>query len=316
MYRIGVDLGGTNIVVGLVDGDMKICDSLSAKTNLPRSAEEIIGDIGKLCNDIIEKNKLDLSEVLSVGVGVPGTANQQTGIVEYANNLGFDMVPFVSLLQKYIKLPIFMDNDANAAAWGEYKAGRYNTDSFVMVTLGTGVGGGVVTGGKLVKGCNFAAGELGHMTIDFNGIPCNCGRVGCFEAYGSATALIEQTKLAMINATDKDTALWELCGNDIGRIEAKHVFDAVALKDEMGIKLLDNYTTYLAEGLSNIINMLQPEYLAIGGGVSKAGEVLLNPVREKTKKLIYSRNSAVNTKILAAKYDNDAGVIGAALLEA
>ncbi|MCQ2538142.1 MAG: ROK family protein [Lachnospiraceae bacterium] len=316
MYRIGVDLGGTNIVVGLVDQDMKICDTKSCKTNLPRSAEAIVADIGMLCKEIMKQNRLELSDIASVGVGVPGTANQETGIIEYANNLGFDMVPFVDMLKKHINLPIYMDNDANAAAWGEYKAGKYDSDSFVMVTLGTGVGGGVVVGGKLVRGCNYAAGELGHTTIDFNGVPCNCGRTGCFEAYGSATALIQQTKAALTAATDADTVLWELCDNDISKIEAKHVFDAVAKKDELGLKLLDNYTTYLAEGLANIINIFQPAVLTIGGGVSKAGDTLLNPVREKTAKLIYSRNAKVNTKIIAAKYDNDAGIIGAALLEA
>lgn len=313
MYRIGVDLGGTNIVVGLVNDEMKITATKSVKTNLPRSAEEIVKDIGMLCRDILKENGLSEKDVASVGAGVPGTANKATGIVEYANNLGFENVPFVELMKKEISCPVYMDNDANAAAWGEYKAGRYDTDSFIMVTLGTGVGGGVIINRKMLTGCNYAAGELGHTTIDFNGIPCNCGRVGCFEVYGSATALIGQAKEAMLK--DDATILWKLCDGNINKIEAKHVFDAVKAGDALGKQLLDTYTTYLAEGFANIINAFQPSVMAVGGGVSRAGEVLLAPVREKTKKLIYSINAKTNTEIIAAKFDNDAGIIGAALLE-
>ncbi len=313
MYRIGVDLGGTNIVVGLVSEDMKIADTKGVKTNLPRSAEDIIRDIGKLCREIVSENGLTWKDIKSVGAGVPGTANKGTGIVEYANNLGFENVPFVDLMRKEISCPVYMDNDANAAAWGEYKAGKYDTDSFIMVTLGTGIGGGVIINGKILTGCNYAAGELGHTTINFSGIPCNCGRTGCFEVYGSATALIGQTKEAMLK--DENTILWKLCDGNINNLEAKHVFDAVSQDDACGIKLLDTYTTYLAEGLANIINAFQPSILTVGGGVSRAGEVLLAPVREKTKKLIYSINAKVNTRITAAKFDNDAGIIGAALLE-
>lgn len=314
MYRIGVDLGGTNIVVGLVNEKMIIADSLSVKTNLPKSAEEIVGDIGKLCRDIIKKNGLRQIDIESVGVGVPGTANQKTGILEYANNLGFNNVPFVELMKKEIDIPVRMDNDANAAAWGEYKAGGYECESFVLITIGTGIGGGVILDGKLLRGVNYAAGELGHTTINFSGKPCNCGRTGCFEVYGSATALIEQTREAMKKQNTDSSLLFELCGNSLEKIEAKHVFDAVKRNDGLAKQLLDTYTTYLSEGIANIINIFQPEILCIGGGVSKAGDLLLNPVKEKTGKAIYSINANVNTRITIAKHDNDAGIIGAALL--
>ncbi len=310
-------MGGTNIVVGLVDESMKIVDTLSCKTNLPRSAESIIDDIATLCKNIAAGNGLKNEDISSVGVGVPGSANQDTGCVEYANNLGFDNVPFVKMLSEKIPWPVFMDNDANAAAWGEYKAGGYDVDSFIMVTLGTGVGGGVISNGKILRGINYAAGELGHITINFQGKSCTCGRVGCFEAYASATALIKQTRFALEyelagEGKKHKSILWKLCDNDLNKIEAKSVFDALASNDLLAKKLLDDY---LAEGISNIINIFQPAILAIGGGVSKAGDVLLNPLKEKTSKLIYSRNSAVNTEILIAKHDNDAGIIGAALLE-
>ncbi len=319
MMRIGIDLGGTNITAGLVDENKKIVMEKSVKTALPRSAESIALDMGHLCDELLKESNLTYDDIESVGAGVPGTVNMETGVVEYANNLGFDNVPFSSMLKQYIKCPVRMDNDANCAAWGEYKAGNYKQDSFILITLGTGIGGGIILDGKLLHGVNYAGGELGHMTINFNGRPCNCGRTGCFEVYGSASALIEQTRDAM--AFDKvsehayeRSALWEICGGNINKIEAKHVFDAVKLGDDLATQLLDEYTTYLSEGIANIINAFQPAVLCIGGGVSKAGNLLLDPIRKKTRKLIYSRNSAVNTEIRLAEYDNDAGIIGAALL--
>ncbi len=319
MARLGIDLGGTNIVVGLVDDDCSIKDRISCKTALPRSAESIAEDMGRLCQEIIKRNGLQNKDIEAVGAGIPGTVNKKTGIVEYANNLGFENVPLAAMLKKYIDIPLFMDNDANAAAWGEYKAGGYKEDSFVLITLGTGIGGGVILDGKLLHGINYAGGELGHTTINFKGRPCNCGRTGCFEVYGSASALIEQTRDAMAFDRVSDhlyekSVLWTLCGGNIDNIEAKSVFDAVSQGDELANILLDEYTTYLSEGIANIINIFQPAVFCIGGGVSKAGKTLLDPLKKKTAKLIYSRNSAVNTEITLARFDNDAGIIGAALL--
>lgn len=312
MYRIGIDLGGTNIVTGLVNEAMEISDRVSVKTALPRSAESMIEDMGKMVEELLERNGLSRADIEAVGIGVPGTTNGATGRVEYANNLGFVDVPIVEMLENRVHIPVFFDNDANVAAWGEYMTGNYEEDSFIMVTLGTGVGGGIVLDGKLWTGINFAGAELGHTTINYAGIPCNCGRIGCFEAYGSATALIEQAQQKMIS--DPDTILWKLCDNDPSKVEAKTVFDGVKAQDEACLELLDTYTTYLAEGIANIINIFQPAYLSIGGGVSKAGETLLEPLRKKVARRIYSRYSKRNTEIILAKLDNDAGVIGAALL--
>ena len=312
MYRIGIDLGGTNIVTGLVNEAMEITDRVSVKTALPRSAESMIEDMGKMVEELLDRNGLSRADIEAVGIGVPGTTNGATGRVEYANNLGFVDVPIVEMLENRVHIPVFFDNDANVAAWGEYMTGNYEEDSFIMVTLGTGVGGGIVLDGKLWTGINFAGAELGHTTINYAGIPCNCGRIGCFEAYGSATALIEQAQQKMIS--EPDTILWKLCDNDPSKVEAKTVFDGVKAGDAACIELLDTYTTYLAEGIANIINIFQPAYLSIGGGVSKAGEALLEPLRKKVARRIYSRYSKRNTEIILAKLDNDAGVIGAALL--
>ena len=320
MFRIGVDLGGTNIAAGLVDEQFRIVDRESVKTNVPRPAESIIRDIARLVNILCDRNKLGQENIESVGVGVPGTINEDTGYVEYSNNIRFEKVPFIELLSGLISIPVCFGNDANAAALGEYYGGRYNVKSFVMITLGTGIGSGIILDGRLIKGINFAASELGHTVIKMGGEPCTCGRRGCFEAYASATALIRDTRRRMTseeyfggNAAGK-TVLWDLCGKDADNIEAKHVFDAVKLGDELANELFSDYTDYLAEGIANIINILQPELVCIGGGVSKAGEMLLTPVKEKVARLIFSKNSAKNTEIELARLDNDAGIIGAAML--
>lgn len=313
MYRIGIDLGGTFIAAGLVDESLRIIDKESVRTNVPRPMEAIADDMAALVRELLARNGLRREDLAAVGVGVPGTANRENGHLEDANNLGFDDEPFVSVLEERLGLPVRFGNDANAAAWGEYRAGGRREDSFVMMTIGTGIGGGVILNGKLWDGINGAAAEFGHMTIRYDGVPCTCGRRGCFEAYASATALIRQIRERM--ETDRETLLWKLCGGDAGRVEARTVFDGAAAGDAACAALLDAYTTYLAEGTANIINLFQPAFLCVGGGVSRAGEALLTPLREKTAQRIYSQNAKRNTQIILAQLDNDAGIIGAALLE-
>ena len=312
MYRIGIDLGGTNIVAGLVDGQYKIVEKISVKTNVPRSVESIAEDMVHMVRELTERNGLKAGDLVSVGVGVPCTANPENGHMEDANNLGFDDVPFLTLLAERLTVPVYFDNDANVAAWGEYIAGDYPEDSFVMATIGTGIGGGIILNGKLWPGINGAAAEFGHMTIDHRGIPCNCGRRGCFEAMASANALIGQAVAAM--EAHPESLLWNLCGDDASKVEAKTVFDGAAAGDPVSREVLDTYLTYLAEGMTNIINIFQPAVLCVGGGVSRAGDALLLPLRERIAGRIYSQNAKRNTKVVLAKLDNDAGVLGAALL--
>lgn len=299
MYRIGIDLGGTNTAAGLVDAKGRIVDRESVKTNLPTTPERIVGDMIVLCRKLMERNGLQNQDVCSVGVGVPCTANKQNGCMEDADHLGFSAGPLVAPLQEALGLPVYIENDANAAAWGEYRAGQYEADSFLLVTLGTGVGGGIILGGKLITGVNNAAGELGHMTIHMDGEPCGCGKYGCFESYGSASALIRHAR--------------EATGEQI--TEAKEVFDRAAAGEQVCIRLLDTYTTHLAVGLANLINIFGPAYICIGGGVSAAGDVLLEPVREKTYAMMYAKAAQRKPQIILAKLCNDAGILGAAWLE-
>lgn len=312
MYRIGIDLGGTNTVAGLVDENAQILDRASEKTNLPTTIERIVQSILRLTTTLLQRNALALDQIASMGVGVPCTANKESGCMEDAQHLGFSSGQLVQPLRQALHIPVYIENDANAAAWGEYLGGHYDTDSFFLVTLGTGIGGGIISGGELCPGVNHAAGELGHMSIDLHGNPCVCGRRGCFETYASATALIAQAKAAMKH--DTSTALWQLCGGDIEKIEAKTVFSAALQKDVLSEKLIDQYTTYLAEGLTNIINILAPAYLCIGGGVSHAGEQLLSPVTEKIYARMYAKTGCIKPRIILARLHNDAGILGAALL--
>lgn len=300
MYRIGIDLGGTNTAAGLVDEKGTIIDRASVKTDLPTNPERIIGSIVQLTAMLLERNGLSKADVRSVGVGVPCTANTQTGWMQDADHLGFPGGPLAEPLEAALGLPVAIGNDADAAALGEFQGGGYAGNSFVLVTLGTGIGGGIILNGRLYTSINNAAGELGHMTVHMDGEPCCCGRRGCFEAYGSASALIRQA----CQATGEDIT------------EAKTVFDRAAAGDEACVSVLDRYTTYLAEGFANIINIFGPDYLCIGGGVSAAGDALLEPVQRKTYEKVFAKNAKKNTQIILAKLHNDAGILGAALLEA
>ncbi|MBE6975086.1 MAG: ROK family protein [Ruminococcaceae bacterium] len=298
MYRIGIDLGGTNIAAGLVDENGAIVDRAAVKTNLPTDPDRIVRNMAHLTRTLMERNGLRNGQIHSVGVGVPCTADLQNGWMRDADHLGFSSAPLKAPLEKALGLPVRMANDADAAALGEFRGGGYEGTSFVLVTLGTGIGGGIILNGQLYTGINNAAGELGHMTIHMDGQPCGCGRKGCFEAYGSATALIRQAC-----AATRDTVT-----------EAKTVFDRAAAGEQAYISVLDRYTAYLAEGFANIINIFGPDYLCIGGGVSAAGDALLEPVRAKTFDRVFAKKAGSNTRIVLARLGNDAGILGAALL--
>lgn len=314
MYTIGIDLGGTNIVASVVDDDYNIIGTSKTPTNAPRSADEIFDDIADVCEEAVKAADLTMEDIDSVGMGTPGTVNQD-GIIEFANNLAFNNVPARTMLAKRINKPeekVFIENDANCAALGEAYAGCGNgAKDFVAVTLGTGVGSGVIIGGKIVNGVNYAGGECGHMVIVVDGEQCSCGRKGCWEAYASATALIRQTKKAMEEYPD---SLMHKLAKEEGKVSGRTAFDAMRLGDIAGIKVVDDYIKYVACGLINIVNALQPEIICIGGGICNEGETLMKPLRRFVQSERYSIHSKIQTKIVKAELGNDAGVIGAALL--
>ena len=317
MYYIGVDLGGTNIAIGIVDEEKKIVLKGSTPTNPARDGELIIKDMAALAEKLLKDAKIALAEVAYVGIASPGVANCETGMVEYANNLPFKDFPIAKLFKKYLPVKeVFVANDANAAALGEAYAGAAKgSRNSVMITLGTGVGGGIIIDGKIYSGFNHAAGELGHIVIRQGGRLCSCGRRGCWEAYSSATALSAMTKEKVLECKAQvipSIMIDEYEAN--GRVSARTAFAAMKQGDAAGAEVVDKYISHLACGLSNIINIFQPEVLIIGGGVCNEREYLLNPLMEKVEHEQYTRSSDKKTKVVIAELGNDAGIIGAACL--
>ncbi len=312
MYNVGIDLGGTNIAVGVVNENYEIVGRGKLKTAKTGDAGKIVADMAQAVHLALENAGITIKDVNQVGIAAPGTAIPETGIVAYANNLPFNNTPVCPLLEEKLGVPCKIENDANAAAYGELLAGAgKGAKNFVMITLGTGVGGGVIIDGKIYGGFNHAGAELGHMSIVLNGAPCTCGNKGCYEAYASATALINQTKEAMDQ--NPDSIMWSLSQeNGVNGVTA---FDAMRAGDAAGTKVVETYIDYIAAGLINLVNIFQPEFIAIGGGVCNEGETLLGPLREKVSVGDYNKNLPEKAKICKAALGNDAGIIGAAFLQ-
>ena len=314
MYRIGVDLGGTNIATGILDENNKIIGRGKVKTRAPRPAAEIFDSIKESVEMAIADAGISIDDVKSIGIGTPGSVNKATGEIEFSNNLQFNNVPAKEMLEARLKKPVFLENDANCAALGEAVAGCGNgVKDFVAVTLGTGVGSGIIIDGKIIRGSNYCGGEMGHMVINVDGIQCNCGRKGCWEKYASATALVSQAVEAMQN--NKTSLLWKTCEGDLNKVEGKTIFEALDLGDATAKKVVDRYLYYVSVGIGNIINALQPEIICVGGGISGQGEKILRPIRGFVAEERYSVHSNKQTIILPAQLGNDAGIIGAALLD-
>lgn len=309
MY-IGIDLGGTNIAVGLVDESGKIIFSDSTPTLADRPFEEIVKDMAELSRKVTEDAGYTMADIKAIGIGSPGTIDNENGIVAYSNNIpGFTNAHVTDEFKKYFDIPINIENDANAAAFGEYVATGVNSSSFVFITLGTGVGGGIVIDGKIYRGFNNAGAELGHTIMIMDGEPCSCGNKGCWEAYASVTALIRQTKAAM--EANPDSLMNEVAAEE-GKVTGRTSFLAAAKGDKAAQEVVDTYIKYVATGVASMINIFQPETLVIGGGISKEGDRLLNPIKEIVNRADFNKYMP-KTDIRIAKLFNDAGIVGAAL---
>ena len=317
MYYIGVDLGGTNIAVGIVDSQHHIIKKASTPTLADRPAEAIVRDMARVAEGLIADCHLTLSDIAYVGIASPGIANSKTGVVEYSCNLPFVNFPIADCFKSFLPVKeVYVENDANAAALAEALAGAAKgTRNSVMITLGTGVGGGIIIDNKVYSGFNYAGAELGHIVIEVNGAPCSCGRKGCWEAYSSATGLIRMTK-EKIEECEKAgrPTLMKKIAEEKGKVSGRTAFDAKRAGDEAASEVVDKYVLYLAEGLSNIVNIFQPEVISIGGGVSNEGDYLLNLLMPKIRERVYGGNIVLATKICVAELGNNAGIIGAAML--
>ena len=312
--RIGVDIGGTNFVVGLVDDNFKLVDKVDCPANSQRPDAELVADIIMLCKKVMEKNNLTEKDIKSIGIGIPGCHNPETGVVLYCANINFHNTPIADMIRKEIDIPVYLGNDADCAALGEAYAGATKeVNDSIMITIGTGIGGGIIINKKIYNGFNHMGGELGHIVIVSGGEKCGCGRNGCWEAYGSATALIRQTKAAI--EANPESELAKLVDGDLSKVNGKTAFDAMRAGCPVGTAVVEKFVEYFSTGITNIINIFQPEKLVIGGGVSKEGKTLTDMIMKYVSKERYGENSGLPlTTLCTAALGNDAGIIGAAAL--
>ena len=312
MYYIGIDVGGTNLKAGLVDESYRIV--ATKKMPLEFESMEQMGEtLAKMALALVDEYGISKDEVVSVGMGFPGPVDNKAGVVIKTVNIPIRFMPVAEIFHRYWDVPVYLGNDADCAALGEfYHYENKDIESLILVTLGTGIGTGIILGGKIHTGINGCAGEGGHIVIVHGGEECTCGRRGCWERYGSATALVRQTQKAM--QENPDSKMWEICAalEDVG---GRTAFEAERAGDKAAKAVVEQYLDYLADGLANFINVFQPEVIALGGGVShEKEESLLIPLQERVSTMCFGREADRHTKLVTAKLGNDAGIIGAALL--
>ncbi|MEA4929061.1 MAG: ROK family glucokinase [Candidatus Limiplasma sp.] len=312
MVYLGIDVGGTGIKVGVVDENGCILERGETPTLVGRPYQEIVRDMGACALDTLARGGFAVTDVSSVGVGVPGVADQSTGTVVFCTNLDWHDIPLRLELQKYIQKPIYIDNDATVAGYAESICGvSVGCHSSVFMTLGTGVGGGIVIGGRPWSGFHGVGSEIGHIPMDIDGEPCTCGNDGCLERYCSATAVIRMGRQAVAQHPDSD--LYKACGGDLSAITAKMVFDCAKEGDDVAMKVFRRYVKYLCLGIDTIVAFLDPEMIILGGGVSKAGNFLLDAVRTQLPRYLLFKTLPY-ARVEIARLGADAGMIGAAML--
>ena len=314
MKYVGVDIGGTNLKAGLVDENGVLLATQKMKVASIADDDGLAWTVASLVLELAHTVNISVSDVASVGVGVPGTVEIRSGSINYTCNLPLRNVPLRKLFHRYLSIPLYIENDANCAALAEFLVGAgRDSKRFVTITLGTGVGAGIVHNGKIYHGANGMAGEVGHMVIQRGGLPCPCGRHGCWEQYASATALKRMTAAAL--AAHPHSILAQVVAENEGRVSGQSAFIAARRGDPVGQQVCDEYVDYLACGVVNVVNIFQPDTLAIGGGVSnEAEEQLLLPVQQRVARESIPCGRDRRTRIVKAELGNRAGIIGAALL--
>ena len=313
MYYIGIDVGGTNLKAGLVDENYQIVATRKIPLEFV-SMEQLADTLAGMAIDLVEGSGIDRDQVASVGMGFPGPVDNKRGVVVKTVNIPIRSMPVAEMFRKHWDLPVYLGNDADCAALGEYyHYENKDIESLILVTLGTGIGTGIILNGKIHTGINGFAGEGGHIVIVHGGEECTCGRKGCWERYASATALVRQTKAAM--EENKDSLMWSMAEKEGGHVGGRTAFAAMRSGDSAAKAVVDSYLSYLADGLANYINIFQPEVIALGGGVShERDEDLLHPLQSMVLDMCFGHEADKHTKLVKAKLGNDAGIIGAALL--
>ena len=312
MIRIGIDLGGTDIKTGAVSEEGKLLSWVRTATGAERPYEAIVADMASCIRQLLTEMELPETAVRSIGIGLPGSVDDAEGMAINCTNLGWLDIPVRQEMQRYFHCPVWLENDANAAAYAENCVGvSAGCSSSVLITLGTGVGSGIVLNGKPWGGFHGMAGEVGHMTLVPDGIMCNCGRLGCVERYCSATALVAQARQACL--TNADNGILQMAGGDPAAITAKTVVDAAKMGDTVAMRIFADFARFLAITVDNVINILNPEMVVLGGGVSRAGTFLLDAVRAFIPPCDMGQLRPV-TRVELAALGNEAGMIGAAML--
>lgn len=312
MLYVGVDLGGTNIAVGIVNEEGNIIEEGSTPTLVGRPFSVIVKDMAQCILSTIKKAGVTLNEIENIGVGIPGVGDQNTGDVIFCTNLGWTNEPLRRELQKHIDKPMYLDNDATVAGLAESVAGvSAGCASSVFLTLGTGVGGGIILGGKPWSGHHGVGSEIGHVTLEIDGEMCTCGKRGCLERYCSATAIIRMGRQAII--MNPHSMMNEMSHFDPNQVTGRIVIDAAKQGDEVAMQVFRRYVKYLALGISSIICFLDPQMIVLGGGISKAGNFLLDPLKLEVDR--YAMYKGIKTAdIQIARLGSNAGIIGAAML--
>lgn len=311
MY-IGVDIGGTNIAAGLVNEDGEILHKGEIPTGVGRPFEEIMKDLSLLINNIINESGHRMEDIKSIGTGSPGLPDKDKGTIVFANNLDWYDVPIRGELEKYFDLPIYIENDGNTAGLAEAVAGACKgASNSITLTLGTGIGGGVVIDGKPYSGTHSVGGELGHMILHVDGIMCTCGNRGCWERYASATALIREGREGA--EKNRDSLIFRSVDGNLDEITGKTVIDAAKVGDKLALEIYDRYIYYLAMGIITLINSFDPGIIAIGGGVARAGNFLMDSLKKKVEEHLFYKDAPYSELVMAV-LGNDAGIIGAAML--
>lgn len=312
-FYIGVDLGGTNIAAGVTDENGSIKALYSSRTDAKKSFEELVCDIADTAYKAVEKAGLSMKDISALGLGTPSCINPKTNLLVNANNLNWQNVPLYDEMKKHFDIPLYIQNDAACAALGEVICGcAADYENAIMITLGTGVGGGIILDKKIFNGCDSMGAEIGHTKLVYNGLLCTCGQRGCFECYASATALINQAKDAAADCPE--SLLNEMCNNNPTLMNAKTPFDAAKKGDATAIAVIDRYMDYLAAGVSSLVAVFRPQAVIIGGGISAQGEELINSLKKKLYSCTFSAQQIDIPQLLIARLGNNAGIIGAAML--
>ena len=309
---IGVDIGGMSVKAGVVAIDGRIIIKDRVPTDTSKGNEPFLASVKSLIVGLINEARKIGYDIKGIGFGAPGVVNNEEGTIDYATNLKLYHVKVKEYL-KDLNIPIYISNDANVAALAEQRFGAAKGyHDVVMITLGTGVGSGIVINNKLFEGNLGKGAEIGHMVIVVDGVECNCGRKGCFERYASTSALIRETQSVMMN--NKDSMMWDYCNHDINRVDGRTSFECAKAGDKAANEVIDTYIKYLGEGLLNVCNIFRPQAIILGGGVSAQKDYLKNKVQKYLEDHYYGYHETPRSEVLIAALTNDAGIIGAAIL--